>query len=249
MKLLLTSDLHGLDSAYLEFAAALKEGDYNLGALGGDLMTYPSRSEIEQARIQLQKNGEVHQLQSGRLPPAVIEHALLAQQDYFKSVLKEAGKPVVFLMGNDDGLLGEGNEWTDEKDLLNVNQRRIEFGNYNIVGYQYTTPFTGGTFEKTENEQVEDFRELEKLIDKNTILITHGPAWGILDAVDGDHVGSMALRELIDRKEPRLHLFGHVHSNFGVMNHAVNGSYHPNQKFVSIDVDSLEIRIVDYLQF
>jgi Icc-related predicted phosphoesterase len=52
------------------------------------------------------------------------------------------------------------------------------------------------------------------------------------------------LRELIDRKEPRLHLFGHVHSNFGIKNHTVNASYPHSQKFVSVDVDSLEIRIV-----
>jgi Icc-related predicted phosphoesterase len=244
MKLLFTSDLHGLDSAYIEFAGALKDGDFELGVLGGDLMTYPSRSEIELARIELHKTGEIHKIQGGRPPLAVIEHALLAKQKYYKSVLKKTGKPVVFLMGNDDGLLGKGNEWAGEKGLLNVNQCRIEFGNYNIVGYQYTTPFVGGAFEKPEKEQVDDFRELEKLIDKNTILITHGPAWGILDAVDGEHVGSMALRELIDRKEPRLHLFGHVHSNFGIKNHAVNASYPHSQKFVSVDVDSLEIRIV-----
>ena len=53
MKLLFSSDLHGLDSAYLKFAAALKEGDYNIGALGGDLMTFPSKSEIEQASNEL----------------------------------------------------------------------------------------------------------------------------------------------------------------------------------------------------
>jgi Icc-related predicted phosphoesterase len=237
MKLLFSSDLHGLDSAYYAFAAALKDGDYDLGALGGDLMTYPSRSEIEQT-------GEIHQIQDGRPPQAVIEHALLDKQKYYRRVIKKSGKLVVFLMGNDDGLLGKGNEWTNEKDLLNVNQLRIEFGSYNIVGYQYTTPFVGGTFEKPENEQIEDFRQLEKLMDENTILITHGPAWGVLDAVDGDHVGSMALRELIDRKEPRLHLFGHVHSNFGIKNHAVNGSYPHSQKFISIDVDSLVIKIV-----
>lgn len=228
----------------MEFAMALKEGNYTLGALGGDLMTYPSKPEIEQASIELQKTEGIHPVQGGRPPLAVIEHALLAKQKYYKSVLRKTGKPVVFLMGNDDGLLGKGSEWTGEKGLLNVNQCRIEFGNYNIVGYQYTAPFVGGTFEKPENDQVDDFRELEKLIDKNTILITHGPAWGILDAVDGEHVGSMALRELIDRKEPRLHLFGHVHSNFGIKNDAVNASYPHSQKFVSVDVDSLEIRIV-----
>lgn len=245
MKLLFTSDLHGQDSAYLEFAAALKQGDYTLGAIGGDLMTYPSKPEIERASIELQKTEGIHPVRTGRPPLVVIEHALLAKQKYFKGVLKESGKPIVFLMGNDDGILGKGAEWTGEKDILNVNQRRIDCGKYNIVGYQYTGPFVGGAFEKSEKKQVEDFMELEKLMDENTILITHGPARGILDAVDeNEHLGSRALRALVEKKSPRLHLFGHVHSNFGVGNRAVNASYPHSQKFVSIDVDSLEIRIV-----
>ena len=54
MKLLFSCDLHGLDTAYLEFAAELKRKDYSLGVLGGDLMTFPSRSEIAEARIEFQ---------------------------------------------------------------------------------------------------------------------------------------------------------------------------------------------------
>jgi Icc-related predicted phosphoesterase len=96
MKLLFSSDLHGLDSACHAFAAALKDDDYDLGVLGGDLMTYPSRPEIEQAGVELQKTGEIHQIQSECPPLAVIEHALLAEQKYYKSVIKKSGKPVVF---------------------------------------------------------------------------------------------------------------------------------------------------------
>ena len=244
MKLLFSSDLHGLDTAFLEFAAVLKEGDYSLGALGGDLMTYPSRSEIEQARIEFQTRDGNH---SGEkyTKSSAIEFALQKKQNYYKSVLKESGKPIVFVMGNDDGIIGSGNEWTGENYIQGVNQRRIDSGKYNLVGYHYTNPFVGGTFEKSEREQIEDFKELEKLIDKNTILITHGPAWRILDSpADGEHVGSRALKELVKRKAPRLHLFGHVHSNFGIKNHAINGSYPRSRKFVSIDVDSLDIRII-----
>lgn len=244
MKLLFSSDLHGLDRAYLEFAAMLKKGDYSLGVLGGDLMTYPSRSEIKEARIELGTKAESHSNRK-QLEPSIIDFALQQKQNYYKRVLKESGKPIVFVMGNDDGIIGSGSEWTSEGDIQGVSQRRLDYGKYNLVGYHYTNPFVGGTFEKSEREQIEDFKELEKLIDKNTILITHGPAWRILDSPgDGEHIGSRALRELVERKAPRLHLFGHVHSNFGVKNHAINGSYTHSRKFVSIDVDSLEIRIV-----
>jgi len=244
MKLLFSSDLHGLDSAYLKFAAALKEGDYNIGALGGDLMTFPSKSEIERASNELHINVKNHSDQRQHWL-SIIELVLQKKQKYYKSVLEESGKPIVFVMGNDDGVLGRGCEWTNENYIQNVNQRRIDSGKYNFVGYHYTNPFVGGIFEKSERDQTEDFEELEKIIDKDTILITHGPSWGILDKVDGKPMGSRALKGLVERKAPRLHLFGHIHSNFGVKNHAINGSYPHSQKFVSIDVDSLDIKIVD----
>jgi Icc-related predicted phosphoesterase len=247
MKLLFSSDLHGLDSAYLKFVVALKEGDYNIGALGGDLMTFPSKSEIEQATIELHINVKSYSHQR-RHWLSIIELALQKKQRYYKSVLEESSKPIVFVMGNDDGILGLGCEWTSENYIQNVNQRKIDSGKYNFVGYQYTNPFVGGTFEKSERNQEEDFEELEKLIDKDTILITHGPSWGILDTVDGEHMGSKALRELVERKPPRLHLFGHIHSNFGVKKNAINGSYFHSQKFVSIDVDVSFQRKVDRLK-
>ena len=241
MKLLFSSDLHGLDRAYLEFAAELKRGEYSLGVLGGDLMTYPSRSEIAEARIEFQIKAENH---ADRKRPElyIIDFALQKKQNYYKRILIESGKPIVFVMGNDDGIIGSGKEWTCENNIQGVSQRRIDFGKYNLVGYHYTNPFVGGTFEKSEKEQNNDFKELEKLIDKNTILITHGPAWGILDSPGaGELAGSRALRELIERREPRLHIFGHVHSNFGVKNHAVNDSYPHSHQFVGIDVDAMEI--------
>jgi Icc-related predicted phosphoesterase len=49
MKLLFSSDLHGREEAYRDFAARLKEGDFDLGVLAGDLMSYPSAEAVETA--------------------------------------------------------------------------------------------------------------------------------------------------------------------------------------------------------
>ena len=240
MRLLFTSDLHGLDSAFVDFSRILKERKYDVGVLGGDLMGYPSEEDLQVAARDLG-----HSKQAARNHGEAVQRALLNKQEYYKGLLRDSGKPIVFVMGNDDGILGSGLAWTSEAKVVNIHQRKAKWGPYNFVGYQYTTPFVGGTFEKCESDQDEDFRMLENLIDANTVLVTHGPAWGTLDTVsDGKQIGSQALRRLIDRKPPRLHLHGHIHRMFGVEGNVINGSYPHSRKFVSIAVDTMEVGFV-----
>ena len=48
------------------------------------------------------------------------------------------------------------------------------------------------------------------------VLITHSPAYGILDFNDGIHYGSEELLSRIKEICPRLHLFGHIHKQHGI---------------------------------
>ena len=50
------------------------------------------------------------------------------------------------------------------------------------------------------------------------ILITHGPAWGFLDDVEGNrnvHLGCELLAERIKQIKPKIHICGHIHSGYG----------------------------------
>jgi hypothetical protein len=47
------------------------------------------------------------------------------------------------------------------------------------------------------------------------ILMTHGPAHGILDWVGKERVGCEDLREALAWVQPRLHIFGHIHAAYG----------------------------------
>lgn len=55
------------------------------------------------------------------------------------------------------------------------------------------------------------------------ILITHGPAYGILDKVsdphfgEDAHVGEKWLSNIIEKHNPTLHIFGHIHEGYGHM--------------------------------
>ena len=50
------------------------------------------------------------------------------------------------------------------------------------------------------------------------MLITHGPPAGILDRTEpGDAVGCADLLAAVRRVRPRLHVFGHIHEAYGML--------------------------------
>ena len=58
------------------------------------------------------------------------------------------------------------------------------------------------------------------------ILITHGPAWGFLDDVEGrrgQHLGCELLAERIKQIKPKIHICGHIHTGYG---HYYDGHTH-----------------------
>ena len=60
--------------------------------------------------------------------------------------------------------------------------------------------------------------EAEAMLDGITeadILVTHSPPEGVADRLGGRSIGSKAIRAAVERLQPRLHLFGHVHYCWG----------------------------------
>lgn len=246
MKLLFTSDLHGLDSAYSDFSNILRKGDYEIGVIAGDLMTFPSDKEMEDASEKIERSSTNNSTSISESSNLIVQLALTRKEIYYKRILRQSGKIVLFIMGNDDGILGDGSSWESNGLLVNVDMRRAKYAKYNFVGYQYTNPYVGGAFEKDEKEQEKDFLILETLIDENSVLITHGPPEGVLDLInEGEHVGSKALRGMVERRPPRLHLFGHIHQGFGIDGNSVNGSYPYSRKFFEVNVNTMEIKILE----
>jgi Icc-related predicted phosphoesterase len=246
MKILVTADLHGYDKAFVQFAEMLKLNNYDAGVLCGDLMTFPSEQELSRAKQELESESTAVRARMEAPDPAVVQRALLNKEKEYKYILRGSGRSIVFVMGNDDGLLGDGPAWSSEKGITDINERRARLGKYNFVGYQYTSPFIGGTFEKSEVDQTKDLDRLAGLIDEHTVLVTHGPPWGILDAVfEGRRVGSKALRRVVDRKRPMLHVFGHIHHSFGTQEIWANCAYPHCRRFVGVDLETREFSIID----
>lgn len=154
-----------------------------------------------------------------------------ALEDELKDILISICKPVLFIMGNDDPY-----EWSSEHNLVNLNQRRYVYNDIPFVGYQYSNPFVGGDFEKTEEEQSEDFKTLKGLVDSNTVLVTHNPCYGILDEPDtGRHEGGRGLGELCSSLRPKYHICGHIHESAGVQDNHFNVAWPKAKNIVKIE--------------
>ena len=92
-------------------------------------------------------------------------------------MLLEVGVPILYIMGNDD--LIELDSVPDK--LIPIHNRRVELGGFKFVGYQYSLPWMGGDLEKPDEEIEEDLKTIEGYLDSQTVLVTHSPAYGILD--------------------------------------------------------------------
>jgi Icc-related predicted phosphoesterase len=92
-------------------------------------------------------------------------------------------------------------------------------------------------------------RVCNQIHEDTDILITHGPAWGILDEVrpawKKGHLGCEGLAKRIEEVKPKIHIFGHIHDGYGKKKVGkttfVNASictedYEPTNKPIVIDL-------------
>lgn len=102
---------------------------------------------------------------------------------------------------------------------------RIE--NINIYGIPDSHFFFDWAFKRSSEQLTECANSIP---DDVNILVTHAPAYGILDMLEtGERVGEPEFTKRIkELKQLKYHLFGHVHEAFGIneLNYytAINGS-------------------------
>lgn len=91
-------------------------------------------------------------------------------------------------------------------------------------------------------------KEKWDLIPNDTdVLITHGPPWAIGDtSSDNKLLGCEDLLRAVQRVEPALHIFGHIHESFGSWQHGktlfinasnLNDAYHYVNQPVVVSID------------
>ncbi len=98
---------------------------------------------------------------------------------------------------------------------VSLHGRTEEFLGYTFVGHGGSSPTPFDTpFELPEEDILESLRDL---MVEGAILATHSPPRGHVDETPwSGHVGSDAVRQVVDEFKPALVLCGHVHEARGV---------------------------------
>lgn len=122
-------------------------------------------------------------------------------------------KHVVCVGGNHDFLL-QSREFLFAHATL-LEDRVVEIGGLSIYGSPWCPDLSGFAYYATEDQLIERWQQIPTGID---ILITHTPPYGILDVPTSGsvHLGCPHLRDELQRIQPRLHVFGHIHASHGM---------------------------------
>lgn len=130
-------------------------------------------------------------------------------------------KHKILIAGNHDKFVQHYNDRFRYKCLIlgieYLEDSGVEIEGIKFWGTPWTTIFYNWAFMLSEK----DLAKTYSLIPKDTqVLLSHGPAQGILDfvpRVGGGHVGSLSLRNKVKRlKNLKYHIFGHIHCSAGV---------------------------------
>jgi len=131
------------------------------------------------------------------------------------SALGRIKKPSVLVPGNSESNeeLKKACQAWKESHVLHGSQVRIDgtvfFG---IGGGIPITPFGSWSYDFSEAEAHDLLRDCPS----GCILISHSPPKGIVDqSSDGRSLGSQAVRETIEGKQPALVVCGHIHGSAG----------------------------------
>ena len=100
------------------------------------------------------------------------------------------------------------------KEVIYLNDSGICIDGFTIWGSPIQPTFYNWAFNRERGDEIDKHWQL---IPKNTdILITHGPAFGVLDqTIRGEKVGCEMLIQKINEVKPKLHVFGHIHEGYG----------------------------------
>jgi Icc-related predicted phosphoesterase len=265
LKVLYATDIHGNTLVYEKLFEEAKKDSFKAIILGGDICPKSQRKDTN-AAIQEQKD--------------FLEKWLFPR---IKELKQHLHLEVFMLTGNDDfrAIVPVFEKGEREGIIKFLNHNKYSIGDFFIVGYPFVNPtpfrlkdWEKGDFEPEHSEGLRtvpegpqttiehDLQFLRKISEpEDTIYVIHAPPHGTkLDTTyGGQHVGSEAVKEFIEKENPYLTLHGHIHESPEVSGDfmemhdetiSVNpGSNHHKNKLnlVSIDLYNLadtKLRIV-----
>jgi len=123
--------------------------------------------------------------------------------------------PTLLVAGNHDDIDNLRRACADWQAATVLHGEAVTVGGIQFFGLGYETPRVcrEGWSRHLSDDEAE--RMLQSC-PQGGVLITHTPPLGVADMqADGSHEGSAAIRATIERRQPRLHICGHIHYSGG----------------------------------
>jgi Icc-related predicted phosphoesterase len=125
-------------------------------------------------------------------------------------------KHKILIDGNHDGLAQAARSIVVDafKDTHYLLDSDVEIEDIKFYGSPYSPTFFNWWFMKDRGDPIKKHWDL--IPSDTDVLITHTPPMGMLDTLeDGNHVGCEELAKTVDKVNPKVHVFGHIHNGYG----------------------------------
>jgi Icc-related predicted phosphoesterase len=125
----------------------------------------------------------------------------------------------ICIAGNHDWLFDTNRLIAYEKipsNVIYLEDKEVIIDDIKFYGTPVQLPFHNWAFNKPEERLIPHWQAIP---DDTDVLITHQPPYSIMDwsVYDKKPTGSPSLyKEVLERIEPKIHCFGHIHSGHGV---------------------------------
>jgi len=154
--------------------------------------------------------------------------------DWLIEDVKKIYEDIVIIAGNHDFLFENSKKDEAEKLVRDtgafyLNDSGCEINGVKFWGSPIQPAFFNWAFNRARNEETAndplDYHDhgcdlikphWDMIPEDTDVLITHGPPYGVLDECkDGRKVGCEILMEKVLEVKPKIHVFGHIHEQYG----------------------------------
>lgn len=134
--------------------------------------------------------------------------------DYLSFLVTMAKCPVLYVHGNHD----TGYDRNPPNGCDCIDDKLVVYNGLRILGLGGCRRYHPGAHQYTEAQMRKRIQKLRFQLWRAggvDLVVTHAPAHGLGDSDDPAHWGFEALRELLDKYQPKYMLHGHVHLRYG----------------------------------
>ena len=134
--------------------------------------------------------------------------------EYLEYVVTLSSKPLFYIHGNHD----EKYSTKPPEGCFCIEDDIVEYQGIRILGLGGSMRYRKGLYQYNEKQMQWRIRRLWLKLRSYggfDILLTHAPAAGFHDAEDLCHQGFAVFNELLEKYQPKYHIHGHIHMNYG----------------------------------